>query len=265
VRVYPGAQEVFEMAYTVGDVAEMAHVSVRALHHYDEIGLLEPSGRTEAGYRLYEDHDLERLQQIMLFKELGFELSRIAEIMDDPAFDRRAALLGQRDLLQARIARLSAMVRAVDDTLLHEERGTTMSKDEMFEVFGDFDPAEHEAETEERWGETDAYRESARRTSSYTKQDWERYKAETDAINEALAALMDEGVAPDDARAVEAVERARVQIDTWFYPCSRRMHAELGRMYVADPRFQETFEKIRPGMAQYVCDAAEANASRGEP
>jgi hypothetical protein len=73
---------------------------------------------------------------------------------------------------------------------------------------------------------------------------------------------MDEGVAPDDPRAMDAVERARLQIDEWFYPCSRQMHAELGRMYVADPRFTATYEKIRSGMAQYVCDATAANLAR---
>ncbi len=139
-----------------------------------------------------------------------------------------------------------------------------MSKEEMFEVFGDFDPAEHEGEARERWGDTDAYAESAKRTARYSKQDWVRFKAESEEINGAIASLMDEGVAPGDPRAMDAVERARLQIDEWFYPCSREMHAELGRMYVADPRFTATYEKIRPGMAQYVCDATAANLACGE-
>ena len=139
-----------------------------------------------------------------------------------------------------------------------------MTKEEMFEVFGDFDPAEYEDEVKERWGDTDAYKESARRTSRYTKEDWERFKAESEEIGSAIAALMDEGVPADDPRAMDAVDRARLQIDTWFYPCSRTMHAELGKMYVADPRFTATYEKIRPGMAQYVCDATQANLARGE-
>ena len=253
------------MSYTVGEVARIAHVSVRTLHHYDEIGLLEPSGRSDAGYRLYDDDDLQRLQQVLLFRELGFDLAHIEEIMDDPGFDRREALLGQRELLETRATQLLAMVGAVDQALRHEEKGTTMSTEDMFEVFGDFDPGEHEAEAEERWGDSDAYAESARRTSRYTKRDWQRYKDESDEISGAIAALMDEGVAADDPRAMDAVERARLQIDHWFYPCSRRMHAELGKMYVADPRFTATYEKIRPGMAQYTCDATAANAERGEP
>jgi len=253
------------MSYTVGEVAKLAHVSVRTLHHYDEIGLLKPGVRSDAGYRFYDDTDLERLQQILLFKELGFELAHIKDVMDDSSFNRREALIGQREMLETRAARLLAMIDAIDIAITHEEKGTTMSKEEMFEVFGDFDPAKHEAEAEERWGDTDAHAESARRTSRYTKQDWQRYKDENDEINGAIAALMDEGAPADDPQAMDAVERARLQIDHWFYPCSRRKHAELGQMYVADPRFAANYEKIRTGMAQYMCDATAANAERGEP
>jgi hypothetical protein len=156
------------------------------------------------------------------------------------------------------------MITAVDRALEATVEGVRMSEEEMFEVFGDFDPAEHEDEALERWGDTDAYAESARRTARYSRQDWERFKAESDEINGAVAALMDEGVAADDPHVADAVERARLQIDEWFYPCSREMHAELGRMYVADPRFTATYEKIRPGMARYMCDATAANLARGE-
>lgn len=137
-----------------------------------------------------------------------------------------------------------------------------MSKEEMFSVFGDFDPSQYEDEVKERWGHTDAYQESARRTKGYSKADWERFKEENEAVTGAIAALMDEGVAPDDPRAMDAVERHRLLIDKWFYPCSREMHAELGKMYVDDPRFTATYEKIRPGMAVYVRDAILANLAR---
>lgn len=139
-----------------------------------------------------------------------------------------------------------------------------MGDEEMFEVFGDFDPKQYEDEVRERWGNTEAYRESTRRTKGYTKQDWERFKAESEEISLAVVALMDEGVAPDDPRAMDAVNRARLQIDAWFYPCSHEMHVNLGRMYVADPRFTATYETIHTGMAQYMCDAIEANARRAK-
>ena len=249
-------------ALTVGEVARVARVSVRALHHYDELGLLNPSSRSEAGYRLYTTADLERLQQILFFRELGFALDDIGRIMSDADFDRRHALLAQRSLLAEKSRRVISMLSAVDAALAALEEGTHVDKEEMFEAFGDFDPSEYEDEVRERWGETDAYKESARRTSGYTKADWERFKAESEEISSSIAALMDEGVAPDDTRAMDAVDRARLQIDAWFYPCSHAMHVGLAEMYVADPRFTATYEKIRPGMAQYVHNAVLANAAR---
>jgi DNA-binding transcriptional MerR regulator len=250
------------MKNTVGDVARLAGVSVRTLHHYDEVGLLEPSDRSDAGYRLYTTEDLERLQQILFYKELGFTLEEIRTLMGDPAFDRREALLTQREMIAEQALRLEALLGLIDRTLTSLGGGIQMTKEEMFEVFGDFDPAEHEDEVKERWGDTDAYKESARRTATYTKADWARFKAESEEINAAITALMDEGVEADDPRAMDAVDRARLQIDTWFYPCSHQMHVGLAQMYIADPRFTATYEKIHTGMAQYVHDAILANAKR---
>jgi MerR family transcriptional regulator, thiopeptide resistance regulator len=259
VKRHPDGEDA---TYTVGEVARMAGISIRALHHYDELGLLRPSGRSGAGYRLYASADLERLQQVLFYKELGFGLDEIREFMAAAADDRGAVLREQRDELAARALRLEAMLALIDKTLASLEGRTQMSDEELFEVFGDFDPSEYEDEARERWGGTAAYRESARRTKGYTKDDWERFRRESDAVVEALAALMDEGVAPDDARAMDAAERHRLQTDRWFYPCPHEMHVELGRMYVADPRFAATYDKVRPGMAQYLCDAIAANAAR---
>lgn len=248
----------------VGDVAKLAHISVRTLHHYDELGLLRPSERSEAGYRMYTQDDLARLQQILFYKELGFGLEKIHALLADPNFDREDALIEQRHLIAARVCRLEAVLKLIDKTLASISGGINMTKEEMFEVFGDFDPTQYEAEVKERWGHTDAYKESAKRTRGYSKDDWKRFMDESEEITTAIAALLDEGVAPDDPRAMDAVERHRLQIDRWFYPCSREMHAELGKMYVADPRFTATYENIRSGMAQYVCDAILANLARVE-
>jgi DNA-binding transcriptional MerR regulator len=250
------------MAHRIGEVARLAHVSVRTLHHYDEIGLLEPSERSDAGYRLYTTEDLERLQHVLFYREIGFGLEEIRALMADPAFDRREALITQRDLLAQRIIRLEAMLGLIAKTLAAREEGIPMGQTEMFEVFGDFDPSEYEVEVTERWGGTDAYKESARRTRSYTKEEWARFKAESDAVNGGPAELMDEDVPPDDPRAMDAVEQHRLLIDRWFYPCSHETHVGLGRMYAADPRFATTYEKIRPGMARYMCAAIAANAAR---
>jgi DNA-binding transcriptional MerR regulator len=251
--------------YTVGQVARIAHVSVRTLHHYDELGVLHPFHRSEAGYRLYTSADLERLQEVLFYEEIGFGLDEIRELMAGPVHDRGSVLREQRDKLAARALRLEAMLSLIERTLASLEGRTEMTDEELFEVFGDFDPSEHEDEARERWGDGDAYRESARRTRDYTKEDWQLYKRESDAIVEDLAALMDQAVPPEDVRATEAAERHRMQIDRWFYPCSREMHVELGRMYVGDPRFATTYDKVRPGMAQYLCDAIAANAGPAGP
>ena len=151
------------MAHPVGEVARLAGVTVRTLHHYDEIGLLSPSGRTHAGYRRYDDADLTRLQQILFYRELGFSLEEIAGILDDPAADATAHLRRQHELLTARISRLQEMAAAVELALEAEKMGVPLTPEERFEVFGDQDPQQYAEETKERWGGTDAYRESARR------------------------------------------------------------------------------------------------------
>ncbi len=248
--------------HTVSEVARLAGVSVRTLHHYDEIGLLEPSARSDAGYRLYGPDDLSRLQEILLFRELEIPLEDIAVLLSGGAFDRQAALELQREMLHQKAARTEALLASVDRAINAERTGVRMTKEEMFEVFGDFDPSEHEDEVKERWGETDAYKESARRTARYTKADWERFKAESEQIGSDTIALMDAGVPADDPRVMDLAERARLQIDTWFYPCSHAMHVNLAEMYIADPRFTATYEKMRTGMARYWHDAILANAAR---
>ncbi|MDQ3286431.1 MAG: MerR family transcriptional regulator, partial [Actinomycetota bacterium] len=159
------------MSYSVGQVADLAGVTIRTLHHYDEIGLLSPSGRSAAGYRIYEEPDLVRLQQILFYRELGFALEEIATIVDDPRTDAVGHLRRQRGLLSGRIERLRKMVVAIDYELEAREMDINLTPEERLEVFGDFNPEDHAQEAERRWADTDAYRQSQRRISSYVKED----------------------------------------------------------------------------------------------
>ena len=159
------------MSYSVGQVADLAGVTIRTLHHYDEIGLLSPSGRSAAGYRIYEEPDLERLQQILFYRELGFALEEIAAIVDDPHTDAVGHLRRQRGLLTERIERLQKMVVAIDYEMEAREMGIKLTPEERLEVFGGFNPEDNAKEAEQRWGGTDAYRQSQRRVSNYTKGD----------------------------------------------------------------------------------------------
>jgi DNA-binding transcriptional MerR regulator len=251
------------MGLTVSRLAKVAGVSVRTLHHYDEIGLLRPSNRNTSGYRFYSQADLERLQQILVFKEMGFPLEEVHRLLTEPGFDREAALRMQRQLLREKAARVQQLLDAVDRALGALQRGINMTKEEMFVVFGDDDPSRHEAEAEQRWGHTEAYKESKRRTTSYGKQDWTAMKAEAGEIYQRLVAAVDQGFPADSAEARAAAEAHRLHIERWFYPCPRSMHRSLGEMYIADPRFTEFFEKLRPGLAEYARDAFVANATQG--
>ncbi len=237
--------------WSIGELARLARVSVRTLHHYDAVGLLPPSGRSEAGYRLYTAPDLERLQQILLFRELGFALAEIRRIMLDPEFDRRRALAAQRTLLAARAGRLESMLTAVDVALDAAKRGVTMQSDELFEVFDDFDPRDYDDEVQRHWGQTDAYAESARRTAAYSKADWQAIKAESDDITADFVAALDRESAPGDPAVQAIVDRHFRHLARWFYTPTPEMYAGLGDLYVNDPRFTRNIDKAREGLAAF--------------
>ena len=154
------------MSYSVGQVAALAGVTVRTLHHYDEIGLLTPGDRSRAGYRRYGEDDLQRLQEIMFYRELGFSLDEITDLVHDPHADTDAHLRRQHELLVGRLARVRRMVEAVEKAMEAHTMGISLTPEERFEVFGDFDPAVHADEAQERWGESDAFKQSARRTAA---------------------------------------------------------------------------------------------------
>ncbi|MEV6526082.1 MerR family transcriptional regulator [Longispora sp. NPDC051575] len=252
------------MGYSVGQVAKFAGVTVRTLHHYDEIGLLSPSGRTRAGYRRYDDADLERLQSLLFYRELGFPLEEIAAILGDPDVDATAHLRRQRELLLHRIGRLQDMVAAVEFAMEARQVGVQMTPEERFEVFGEHDPARYEDEVRERWGDTDAYRESERRTRSYTKEDWLVIKGQAASINQRLALAMTSGIPAGDPQAMDLAEEHRQHITRWYYDCTYEIHRGLAEMYVADPRFTATIDADGAGLSVYVRAAILANAERAE-
>lgn len=245
--------------YRVKQVARLAGVTVRTLHHYDAIGLLAPAGRSAAGYRLYGADDLLRLQHILLCRELGLPLEQIKRLLDDEAFDRRAALTEHRARLVRRLGETEAMIRSVDAALRSIEGGEEMDADELF---AGFDPARHEEQARARWGDTDAYREAGRRTRGYSPRDWSRIKAEDEDLLKRLAACRGRGAAPDDDAVLELAEEHRLHIDRWYYPCDHRMHAGLAGLYLADERFAAHFDRHGEGLAAFVAEAIRANAAR---
>ena len=241
------------MSYTVKSVAAAAGISVRTLHHYDEIGLLKPTTVTAAGYRHYTEGDLERLQQILFFKELGFPLQEIREILDSPSFDRKEALLAHRDLLLEKQKRLDTLIRSVDRTIESIERGVPMETHSMFEGFDEAQQAKYREEAAARWGK-EHVDESYRRTANYTQADWAKLREEMHQIGVDMAAGMDHGD-PGAPEAQAAVARWHAFINERFYDCSLEVFRGLGDLYVDDGRFTATYEKIRPGLAQFLREA----------
>jgi MerR family transcriptional regulator, thiopeptide resistance regulator len=248
-------------SYTVGEVARAAGTTVRTLHHYDRIGLLTPSERGDNGYRRYLAVDLDRLQTILFYRELDFGLERIAALLDgdDDPLDH---LRRQHALLLDRRARLDRLVRTLETTMDARRTGVNLTPEETLEVFGGFDPAQHAAEAEERWGHTDAWQQSQARHRTYTKADYQRMKAAADDLNARFVSAMRSGTPADAAVAMDLAEEARQQIVDGHYDLSHAGHRSLATMYLADPRFTATYEAIADGLAAYVHDAIVANAAR---
>lgn len=249
-------------SYTVGQVSELAGVTIRTLHHYDQIGLLTPSGRSDSGYRRYDDSDLGRLQQILLYRELGFPLEEIATILDDPGADAAVHLRRQHQLLTGRIARLQMMAAAVEKEMEAQQMGIQLTPEERFEIWGNFNPDDYAEEVEERWGGTEACKESQRRTARYGKDDWLAIKAEAEDIYRRLVEAMRAGEPPEGDTAMGLVEEHRQHINRWFYDCGYGIHSGLGDMCVGDPRFATTYEEMAEGLATYMRAAIHANAAR---
>ncbi|HEV2636726.1 MAG TPA: MerR family transcriptional regulator [Actinocrinis sp.] len=249
------------MDYSVGQVSRIAKVTVRTLHHYDQIVLLSPSGRTAAGYRRYDDADLDRLQQILFYRELGFSLEEIASILDDRDGTPSEHLLRQHGLVLERIDRLQAMAAAIERTLEARKMGVNLTPEEKFEVFGEGYPV-YEQEAQERWGETEEWKLSQQRAAKYTKDDWLRIKAEADALDARIGAGVAAGTATDSEQAMDLAEAHRQHITHYFYDCSYKMHRNLAEMYIADERFTAYYEQIVPGGAAWFREAILANADR---
>ncbi|MFD6948487.1 transcriptional regulator [Nocardiopsis sp. TSRI0078] len=250
------------MGHAVGEVARMSGQTVRTLHHYDRIGLLVPAERTPADHRSYSHQDLERLRQILTYRELGFALGQIATLLDDPTAHTRTHLARQHRLVTERIDRLREVAQALEHLMEAETMNLNLTPAERLELFGDFDVDAHSEEAHRRWGRTDAYAQSQGRVNAYTKADWGRVNAESEEIYQALARTMREGTPADNTEAMDLAERHRAHITRWFYDCTPQIHRGLGRMYADDERFTATVDAHAEGLSAYLREAFAANAAR---
>lgn len=230
----------------VKEVADLVGVSVRTLHHYDEIGLLIPEETTESGYRVYSDENLETLQQILFFKELGFPLKKIKEILLSPSFDRQEALEMQRKMLLEKRSRLDKMIGTLEKTIQHSKGEIQMSNKEKFEGF-DFSHNPYEQEARERWGDK-AVDEANEKAAKMTKFDQDKFNE----IYRNLAAIRH--LAPDS-------QEAQAGIKEWFVYLNKMGNYSLeafkglGQMYVDDERFTKNIDQFGEGLAKFMRDA----------
>lgn len=255
------SQHTASVDLTVGQVAQTFGVTVRNLHHYDAQGLVVPSARTHAGYRLYTDADLSRLATVVTYRRLGLPLAEVRDLLDGQG-TASEHLRRQREAVLTKLDELTELVTAIDAALEAEMNDRPATTEELKDLFGDGFSDEYQAEAEERWGDTDAWKQSASRTKRYTPADWQQVKAEMDAVNAAFVASLTSGASSDSDEAMAAAEAHREHIAQRFYDLDHTFHRGLADMYVADPRFTKTYEDLAPGLAQYVHDAIHANADR---
>jgi DNA-binding transcriptional MerR regulator len=246
-------------AKTVGAVAALTAVSVRTLHHYDHIGLVVPSVRTPAGYRGYTDADIERLHVVLVYRSVGLRLEEIRALLDGCGADVLEHLTRQHRLLLEQSDRLQHTIKAVEELMSAHRSGIQLTAEDQIEIFGTTAfSAEYADEASERWGDTDAWKQSRERVSTFTKQDWIDIKADNDALLEALAQAKRTGVEPGSAEANDLAARHRASIER-YYDCGDEMHRCLVQMYLADERFTRYYDDVEPGLAQYVHDIVVAS------
>lgn len=247
-------------ALTVGRAAALVGVSVKTLHHWDAVGLIRPSGRTPAGYRVYSGDDIARIHQVLVYRELGFPLAEIRRILDEPGTDARERLRRQRSELVARIERLTEMVAAVDHMLEAAKLGMRLTPEEQIAIFGDDWEPSRVDEAEARWGETAQWAQYAERAAAMTPEDWRDVTAATHALHADLAAALQAGVVAGSEAGKALAERHRTLLSTYF-DCTHAMHVCLGRMYESDPGFRAYYDAIAPGLAAWLREVIDANAA----
>ena len=240
------------MKIKIKEFAKLSGVTVRTLHYYDDINLLKPSGITENGYRLYEEKEIEKLQEILFLKELDFSLTEIKEILTNPDYKKEEALLKQKELLIKKRQRLDKIINLLSKTIKGDKN---MS-------FKEFDTNEIEEaknkykdEAKKNWGNSNAYKESERKTSNYNREKWAKVNEESNEIMKEFA--KNKNLPVNSKEVQELVERWQNYITNNFYTCTKEILKGLGEMYIADERFKNNINKHGEGTAEFMTKSIE--------
>ena len=248
-----------DIAMTVGEVSMLLGISVRALHHWDETGLVHPSRRSAAGYRLYCEADIMRIQQVLVYRQTGMNLADIKMVLDEPETDAMTHLRRQRELVQGQVSHLQQMLKSINMVMEIHQSGARISVAEMAEIWGtDWDPVYIE-DAHAQWGDTEDWAESYRRKARMSRADWERAHEETVALETALAEAMRSGVKPGSPEANALARWHRKDFNRWF-EVSISKQVLIARGYVADERFARYYDKRAPGLAAWLKDVIDAGA-----
>lgn len=234
----------------IREFAKLTGVSVRTLHYYDGIGLLKPAFVDEQnGYRYYDEKSLERMIEILFYRELEFPLKSIAEILSLPDYDKTAEIRKQKELLTLKKERLEKLISALDKIEKGEIPVNTFNNNEYEAA-----RKQYADEAKQRWGNTEAYKESEKKTAGYSADKWGDVNAGLDAVLAEFASVKD-GENPMSEKAQLLVRKLQEYITDNFYTCTPEILAGLGQMYVADERFKANIDKNGNGTAEFISEA----------
>lgn len=251
--------------YTVKQVAKLSGVSVRALHHYDELGLLKPAHVGENGYRYYGRDELLRLQQILFHKELGLSLGEVRQVLDAPGFDRATALRAHREKLADDVKRYRRLMQTIDQTLAALEGARQMDDKDLYMGFAPEKQADYEAWLVDRYGDDakEKIAQSKAGMKAWSAGDFGGFKQDGEAIEQAFAKALTDGLPADSAATQALAGRWCAWIEkAWSRRPTREAFVGLGRMYGEHPDFQARYEAMAPGLTEYLAEAMRVFAER---
>lgn len=248
------------MKMYIKEFAKLTGVSVRTLHYYDEIGLLNPSFVDEQnGYRSYDERSLERMQEILFYRELDFSLKSIAEILSFPNYNKSKALTEQKRLLTLKKERLERLILALDSAV----KGENVLNMHLFDN-SEFEKAreKYAHEAMEKWGDTNSYKEYAEKISFYSKQKWNTINSDMSSIFSEFAKAMKNGKNPSDSLVQAIVTKWKKFITENYYLCNNDILSGLGEMYINDDRFRKNIDNYGNGTAEFISKAIKVYCCR---
>jgi DNA-binding transcriptional MerR regulator len=249
------------MPYTIKKLATLSGVSTRALRFYDEIGLLKPAYYGDNQYRYYEEEQLLLLQQILFFRELGFPLTEIQQIISSHDFDKIEALNTHKSILQSSLERTEILIKTIDKTISHLRGKLIMRDAEMYEGFDPVKQQEHEKylldtgvitqqQIDESWG----------KARNWKKQNWEQFKKEGEQLNQALANALKKHLKPEDVEVQALVQRHYDWVNVFWTP-THESYTGLAQMYLDHPDYREFYNKYHPNLVEYLVEAMRVYAA----